>query len=463
MRDRPGTSTESVDSKLAQPTGDVHPVPGLVLVFAMGQPRLGLLPFQKGLLELGRGDGSGGVPNDPKLSRRHATVSFDGQSCQVVDLGSHNGTFLDGVRIAEPTSSGTARVLRAGDCLLMLSPDIRALRASGVQVNADRIIGPAIQAAFAQAGRAAQFGGTLHITGESGSGKEGVARAFHDQSQLRSGPFVPVNCATIAAGVAERLLFGAKRGAFSGAVTDSEGLLAAADGGTLFLDEVGELDPAVQAKLLRVIETREVLPMGALKPRRVNLQLCSASHRDLRAEIANGRFREDLYYRIGRPEIAVPPLRQRIEEIPWFIDRALKAIAADLVASSTFVEACMLRYWPGNVRELLAEVRSSAQEALGCGVRRVDVQHLSPRAGVPILQAAEPTVACALLLPSPLQRPAASPERKRIEAALKQSGGNISAAARALGLHRTQLTRLMGKFGISVGRGERDIEQDTED
>jgi DNA-binding NtrC family response regulator len=463
MRDRPGASTESVDSKRAHPTEDVHPVPGLVLVFALGQPRLGLLPFQAGQLELVRGDGASVVPYDGKMSRRHATVCFDGQVWHVADLGSHNGTLLDGVRISEPTSSARARVLRAGDCLFLLSADIRALRATGVQCKDDRVIGPATQAVLDQAGRAAQFGGTLHITGESGSGKEGIAHAFHDQSPLRSGPFVALNCATIAAGVAERLLFGAKRGAFSGAVADSDGLLHAADGGTLFLDEIGELDPAVQAKLLRVIETREVLPMGALKPRRVNLQLCSASHRDLRTEIASGRFREDLYYRIGRPEIVVPPLRQRLEEIPWLIDRALKGVAADLTASTPFVEACLLRHWPGNVRELLAEVRSAAQDALGCGVRRVEAQHLSPRAGIPIQHAAELPLGCALLLPAPLQKPAGSLERDRIEAALKKSGGNISAAARALGLHRTQLTRLMEKFGLSAGRGERELEQDTED
>lgn len=191
---------------------------------------------------------------------------------------------------------------------------MRPFATRGGVLRDELVLGPSAQATFSQAMSSTKFGQTLHITGESGSGKEGLARAFHTGSPLSKGPLVALNCATIAAGVAERLLFGARRGAFSGATTDSDGLVVAADGGTLFFDEIGELDPAVQAKLLRVIETREVLPMGALKPRLVNLQLCSASHRDLRAEVAEGRFREDLFFRISRPEIVMPPLRQRIEE-----------------------------------------------------------------------------------------------------------------------------------------------------
>src|SRR5205823_14554395 len=119
--------------------------------------------------------------------------------------------------------------------------------------------------------------------------------------------------------VAERLLFGAKKGAFSGATADVEGYVQAADGGTLFLDEIGELDLAVQAKLLRVLEAREVLPLGASRPRPVDLRLCSATHRDLRAAVADGSFRADLFFRVGQPEVALPPLRERPEEIPFLV------------------------------------------------------------------------------------------------------------------------------------------------
>lgn len=237
------------------------------------------------------------MPADPKMSRRHAVVSFDGQRFCIADLGSHNGSFVDGTQVESSLTSGAARLLRTGESLFLLSPDVRPFVARGLVVRDDLVLGPSMQSIFAQAAAGTQLGQALHITGESGSGKEGLARAFHGGSPLGKGPFVALNCATIAAGIAERLLFGARRGAFSGATADSDGIVVAADGGTLFLDELGELDPAVQAKLLRVLETREVLPMGALKPRRVNLQLCSASHRHLRTEVAEGRFREDLYFR----------------------------------------------------------------------------------------------------------------------------------------------------------------------
>ncbi len=461
MSSRPATLTESVSSGDRSGPGELHPLAGLVLAFSTGHPRCALLPLRDGQLEVCRGEESSPFPADPKMSRRHATVFFDGQRFKIVDHGSHNGTYLDGARVQQSMTSATARVLRTGDSLFLLSPDVRPLQPDGVLVTEGVIRGPGLQAIFEQAARAAQYGHTLHVHGESGSGKECVARAFHSRSPLASGPLVAVNCATLAAGVAERLLFGAKRGAFSGAVVDSAGLIQAADGGTLFLDEIGELDPSVQAKLLRVLETHEVLQLGALKPRRVNIQLCTASHRDLRVEVSSGRFREDLYFRIGSPEVVVPPLRQRLEEIPWLIAGALRSLSPDLTAHSTFVESCLLRHWPGNVRELLAAVRVAAQDAIGRSTRRVEAHHLSPRAGTLIEKPPEPAT-CALLFHPPIYKHGGPPERAGIEDALKASGGNISAAARALGLHRTQLTRLLEKYDISVNRRDQALDQDSE-
>lgn len=463
MTHRGGRHTESVDHGEARGGGDLDPVPGLLLAFSMGRPCFVVLPMRQGTMEVGRGEGTAPLPSDPKMSRCHARVSFDGQSFQITDLGSHNGSFVDGVRIHPSVTSATARVLRTGDSIFLLSADVRALLALSIVQKENLVLGPSMQAVLAQAACASQFGRTLHITGESGSGKEGVARAFHAESPLAKGPFVALNCATIASGVAERLLFGAKRGAFSGAVTDSEGLVQSADGGTLFLDEIAELDLAVQAKLLRVLESGEVLPMGALRPRHINIQLCSASHRDLRAEVGDGRFREDLYFRTSRPEIVVPPLRQRLEEIPWLVERVLLSFPKKLSVYSTFVEACLLRHWPGNVRELLAETRAAAQRALGLGASRLEAQHLDPRAGVPIRKSPEPALLCVPPGHPPIVRPPGPPERERIEEALERARGNISAAARALGLHRTQLTRLMEKLGISASRGSRSIDQELEE
>mgnify|MGYP000700463624 CR=1 FL=1 len=457
-----GTRTQSVD-----PTGrgrepGEQVLPGLLLIFSQGQPCNVPLPLRGGHLELGRGEPGSGLPTDPRMSRRHARVSFDGIRFEVSDLGSHNGSYCDGVPITARHSESSLRVLRTGESLFLFCADLRPYVRSPLLATEDRVAGPGLQAVLGQVARAAHYGRNLHITGESGSGKEGIARAFHSESTLAAGPFVAINCATIASGVAERLLFGSKRGAFSGAVADAEGLIQSADGGTLFLDEIGELDPAVQAKLLRVLETGEVLPMGALRARRVQMQLCSASHRDLRSEVSEGRFREDLYFRVSRPEVVVPPLRRRLDEIPWFCQRAIQGIAPKLQVGAPFVEACLLRHWPGNVRELLSELRAAAQNALGETAPRLEVHHLDPRAGQPIQKAPEPALSCAMLLHPPLAKLPLIPDRARVEEVLRQAGGNISAAARALGLHRTQLRRLMEKYGIKGAAAGHELEQEAE-
>ena len=175
-------------------------------------------------------------------------------------------------------------------------------------------------------------------------------------------------------------MFGAKRGAYSGADADAAGYLQEADGGTLFLDEIAELDAQVQAKLLRALESKEILPLGAAKPRKVELGFVSATNKDLRALVAAGALREDLYFRIGSPAVTLPPLRNRPEEIAPLVAGEMAKAAPALTAHVSLVEQCLLRPWPGNVRELIAEVRAAAQTALADG-NRVTARHLSATAG----------------------------------------------------------------------------------
>jgi transcriptional regulator with PAS, ATPase and Fis domain len=250
-------------------------------------------------------------------------------------------------------------------------------------------------------------------------------------------PFIAVNCAAIPEGLAERLLFGAKRGAYSGANTDAQGYVTAAHQGTLFLDEVAELDPLVQAKLLRVLETREVLPLGESRPRPVQIRVCAATHQNLREAVSAGRFRQDLYFRLGRPEVVLPPLRERIDELPWLIQAELARTRPDRLASASFVEACALRAWPGNVRELLREVRLAAHAQLEPGLHQLLAEHLAPDAGRRI----EPSVAAA----GGAAKSLSGVTDPQIEAALAEHQGNVTRAARALGLHRNQLRRWLAK------------------
>ncbi|NVJ25261.1 sigma 54-interacting transcriptional regulator [Myxococcus sp. AM011] len=430
-----------------QGASDAARVPGLVRIFGGGTALAVALRIPPEGLELGRGPLLGEV-QDPRMSRRHAQVRFDGKHFQAVDLGSQNGTWVDGEPLAPGAPREVRTVLRMGDSLFVPSLDVRPLEEHGVVLVDGFVRGPGGRRLLAEVARAAELGFSLHIHGESGAGKEGLARAFHQHGPRREGPFVAVNCAAIPEGIAERLLFGVRRGAYSGAEADALGYLQAADGGTLFLDEVVELDLSVQAKLLRALETREVLPLGASRAKTVDVHLCSASNKDLRALVARGGLREDLYFRMGRPEVVVPPLRQRPEELPLLLQREAERVAPGLGLHVSLVEQCLLRPWPGNIRELLVELRGAIQGAQLQGATRVEARHLSPTAGT----AFGPGSATPPSGPEPRPEPRAEApepdERARLEEALRQQGGNVSATARALGLHRTQLRRLLRRHGL---------------
>jgi transcriptional regulator of acetoin/glycerol metabolism len=441
--------SETVDQSIFHktPPSSGPPTPGLLLVFSAGEPLQGALPLEDGAIQIGRGMLGGVRLSDSRMSREHAEVRFAGGRWAVRDLQSRNGTAVDGVLLERPAEGDALRVVRTGDTVFLLCADLGPYRAR-VEAGGAQVVGPRLRAVWEQLGPAGA-GGTLHVTGESGSGKELAAREFHRASGRGEGPFVPVNCAAIPEGMAERLFFGARKGAYSGAGADAAGYLQEADGGTLFLDEVGELDLVVQAKLLRALETREVLPLGAARPVKVDLQICSATHRDLRARVADKRFREDLYYRIARPHLAIPPLRERREEIAFLIDRELRAVDGALVAHVSLVEACLLRPWPGNVRELLVEVRAAAAAARAAQETTVKLQLLAPTAGLTITGSESgadgPAPAAA---PTPSEEGGGPPSREAIEQALRQAQGRVATAARTLGLHRTQLRRWLAKHDV---------------
>ncbi len=302
---------------------------------------------------LGRDEASrtAGVP-DKRVSRHHLCVALEGGRWTVHDLGSRNGTFVDG-HPCDHAADLAAPVIRMGRTLILPVSDTRPHVSPGLAVRDGVVMGPALAAAHRRIVLVARSGGSLLVSGGSGSGKELAAQAFHAATGS-SRDLVAVNCATIQKELAERVLFGARRGAYTGAVADTMGLVQAADGGTLFLDEIAEIDLGVQAKLLRVLETKRVTPLGAVSPTSVDLRLCAATHKDLRAEVAEGRFREDLFFRIGRPQVRLPSLPDRRDEIPWLIEHALTAPPADGATTATveLMEACLVRRWPGNVREL---------------------------------------------------------------------------------------------------------------
>ena len=308
----------------------------------------------------------------------------------------------------------------------------------------DNIIGrsPAMQEIFGLIRRVASSAASVLITGESGTGKELVARALHFNSSRKARPFVPVNCAAIPDPLLESELFGHKRGAFTDARTDRTGLFVEADGGTLFLDEIGELSPPLQAKLLRVLQEREVRPLGANKSERVDVRVIAATNRDPEARLREGSFREDLYYRLNVIHLHLPPLRTRVEDIlplaEHFLARAVERADKGEVVLSEPAKKALLGYgWPGNVRELenvveravaLAETGSVQLEDLPAGVRERRTQ--------------EDTLAMALGQRLTL----GELEREYIQRVVQAEGGNKTRAAQRLGLDRKTLYRKLEEY-----------------
>jgi transcriptional regulator of acetoin/glycerol metabolism len=427
--------------------GSGEPAPGLLLLFTNGEPALRAIPLRNGALTLGRDELE---LEDSRLSRRHAEARFVGQRWHLKDLGSKNGTFVDGKPVTGELVTDRARLLRVGDSLFGLLSDVRGFEGAVVELRDGLLVGPTLRQRWDEIERAAEAGDTLHVTGESGTGKELAARHFHRSGKRASGPFVAVNCAAIPPNLAERLLFGAKRGAYSGADADAEGHVQAANGGTLFLDEIAELEPAVQAKLLRVLESREVTALGASKPKSVELGVVSATHQDLRAAAGAGKFRQDLFFRIARPHVTLPPLRDRIEEIPWLVQRALAPSAAHV----SLIEECLLRPWPGNVRELLVELKHAQLEAAKQKAPRVEVEHLGADAGRELEASADSQ--------SSAGAPALSDDQ--VMEALRKEGGNVTRAARAMGWHRNQLRRWLTKKNVDPSQlGDGGDDGDTEE
>jgi Sigma-54 interaction domain/FHA domain/Bacterial regulatory protein, Fis family len=418
----------------------IKPVPGVVLIFADRRPCQHIFRADSGSIELGRLELAIGETLDSMVSRQHVRLAFDGSDWSVADLGSRNGTFVGGDRITGVTPMRSGGTVRVGGAVLLLVADVLPFEHYGVGIRDGVVGGPSLWRALEAVTLTQRVGmvASLLITGETGSGKEIAAKAFHRSGPKPNAPFSAVNCATIPKDLAERLLFGSRRGAFSGA-TDATGYVQAAHGGTLFLDEVAELPLDVQSKLLRMLEMREVLRLGATSPEPVDVRVCAATWRDLREQVSAGRFREDLYFRIGQPEVQLPPLRERVEEIGWHVQHVLDDCAGGrpLNAASDLIEAYALRAWPGNVRELRAEVRRAAAAAVAQGSNLLTAEDLSPIAGTPLSRSSNSS------------GPTTFPDDE-IAAALAVEKGNVASAARLLGIHRNKVRRWLERHQIDA-------------
>jgi DNA-binding NtrC family response regulator len=456
-------TTEQSDRNANGDSSAGSQLPGVLKVFAEGTSCLDSVVAEQGRVTVGRARDNTLVLDDGRASRNHAEIIFSDGRWRVRDLDSRNGTFLEGARVQGEKEAADGAVVTIGGTVMLLASDVQAFRHRGIELRDGIVIGPRTRPTFTAIVQAAGAGNMLHITGETGSGKEVAARLFHERSPRAGRPFVPVNCATIPSGLAERLLFGARKGAYSGADANSDGYLVAADGGTLFLDEVAELSLEVQAKLLRAIETGEVMRLGAASTQKIAIAICSATHADLRARVAGGEFRDDLYFRLRTPSVALPPLRARREEIPWIVEAALRRVRPSLSAHASLVEAALLRPWPGNIRELSQHITNAAR-AVPPHEDLVTADHLDKHAGLGLSVAPPPNDPAPAPAVTDPPRPASPPPRRsrarptlsrdELLAALQKDRGNVAATARSLGVHRTQLRRMIEHYRIDVNDPE---------
>jgi two-component system, NtrC family, response regulator AtoC len=376
-------------------------------------------------LAIGRDPTCEVVLDDARVSRRHAAITsgVDG-AMQLEDLGSTNGIRVGArtIRAGErtPLASGESFQLGAFS-IALVTGDHGGDSTSGPRA-AIRVEDPTRAGVSPTVERIARSAVSVLVRGETGVGKGVLAETVHAVSG-RAGPLLALNCAALGESLLESELFGHVRGAFTGAVRDKPGLLEVAAGGTVFLDEIGELPPAVQAKMLRALEEREVRRVGALEATRLDVRFITATHRDLAADIAAGRFRQDLYYRLNGITLAIPPLRERREAIAVL---ARSFLAPPLVLSAAALEHLRRYAWPGNVRELRAVVERAV---LLCDGGEITPRHLilddAARAPPPTASAAPPR----------LDDDEAT-ERARIVDALATCQGNQTRAARLLGMSR---------------------------
>jgi DNA-binding NtrC family response regulator len=395
-------------------------------------------------------DPSATVPvDDPEVSALHCELRAGAYGVTLRDLGSKNGTFIGPVRVDEVSLTGPCTV-RVGQTDLVFAP---AQGKSRVELGFDESFGPLVGSSprmrrlYQALGAVAPTELSVLVLGETGTGKELVAQALHENSRRKGGPFVVVDCGAVPAGLAESLLFGHEKGSFTGAVARKAGAFLEASGGTLFLDELGELPDEVQPKLLRAVAERAVKRVGAQAYEPVDVRVVAATRRDLRREMNAGRFRSDLFFRLAQVRLELPALRERREDVAALAARACERVgrpdrAADVGAE---VSRRFAHYdWPGNVRELVNVASVLATLGESAGVDSIELLLPLEGRGALLEGAAPPATAFA-----EAKRAAVLHfERQYFAELFQASGGNVSEMARRSGMERHHVRAFLRKLGL---------------
>jgi DNA-binding NtrC family response regulator len=412
--------------------------------------------YAKRILRVGSREGNDVVLADETVSRIHFEISADAEGYRLRDLGSSNGTFVDGYRVGDVYLKPGSRI-HAGQTEVIFEPLVQEAE---LPLSRQERFGPLVgrssmmRELFATLERVARSDATVLVEAETGTGKELIAQAIHEASDRSGGPLVVFDAASAPRDLIESQLFGHEKGAFTGATERRTGCMEEADGGTLFLDELGELPIGLQPKLLRVLESREVVPVGSNQPRKIDVRIIAATNRDLAAEINRGSFRDDLYYRLAVIRLVVPPLRDRPDDVRLLVEHFVAGVdnparAQQLVAGITDENWRELEAhpWPGNVREL----RNMVERTLALAGDEPQVR-LDPNAAPRPAQAgaaAPGSIRGADLDRAFLEQKhelVAGFERAYLHGILERHDGNISRAAAAASLDRMYFKRLLKKY-----------------
>lgn len=438
-RKSPGPTDPATRAKLALPRA-VMRLAEHELVALAGPDQGRSWKLSSGPLKVGQGASADVTLADPAVSRHHLTIEETPEGVRLCDPGSRNGTLVNGMPVKEaflfPGST-----IEIGDTVLRLQRQRAGGEARG---NFAALVGQSapMRSLFRELGKVATTSLSVVLIGETGTGKELVCRAIHQQSPRAARPYVVLDCAATDPSLMAAAMFGHTAGAFTGAAGARSGAFVSASGGTLFIDEVGELPLELQPKLLRVLETKEVQPVGADAPLRVDVRIVSATHRNLEEMVAAGRFRQDLYYRLAGLVVEVPPLRDRRDDVLPLARHFLSAANPGLALSPGAERALVAYAWPGNVRELKNVLERSA--ALAGPVAVLAEEHLVFGRGARPAPVPPPGTGTS---PAPA-RSLEEVEREAVAAALASSRWNKVEASRLLGITRKTLDAKIEKYGL---------------
>jgi len=472
-------STQSQPTKIAYLNGDpktVH-IRRAQLIVNAGADNQRELIFDQNVIKIGALDDNDVVLDDETVSRNHCRIVQEDDHYVVIDQGSTNGTHINGVRIREAFLSPNV-ILCVGNTNIRFRPiDEQVAVEPSPQEHLGNIVGRSVKMReiFDILSKIAPTAATVVIEGETGTGKEVVAQTIHQMSPRKDKPFIVFDCGAVPESLIESELFGHEKGSFTGAIMTRKGLFEMAQGGTIFLDELGELSIDLQPKLLRVLEQREVRRVGSNKPIPINVRVVAATNRSLEDEVKEGRFREDLFYRLSVVRLFLPALRDRVVDIPLLVEHFLKHMDCNLdfdgerrlhAVQPEALAALMAYEWPGNVRELANAVERA------CSFAETDMLQLAdlpdyiagqrPRnVGSGPIDAADDwseVPAKSDLKEQPFKEAKeqwiSSFERDYIAELLSRHGGNISQAAREADIDRKYFRKLMTKYGIAADEAD---------